>query len=366
MKIGIPRETAEHERRVAIVPETAGRLVKAGFEVVVEAGAGLASGFRDEDYAAAGAGLVTTAEAFGAELVLKVNPPSDGEITLVRERGTIVSLVWPHVHADLLAALAARSVSVFALERVPRITRAQSMDVLSSMSSLAGYRCVIEAARLLPKIFPLMMTAAGTIAPARVFVIGAGVAGLSAIATARRLGAVVEAFDVRSAAKEEVLSLGARFVQVELDTAELSGEGGYAKAQSEEFLTKQRALLAKTVAASDVVVTTALVPGRKAPVIVTGEMIDGMKPGSVVIDLAAEQGGNVEGSRAGETRVRSSVAIVGLKNVASDAAHHASQLFSRNIASFLSLVAPKGELVLDREDEIVKAMLVAHEGKVLA
>ncbi len=367
MKITVLKEAVGGEKRVALVPETVAKLVKAGFAVAVEPGAGAAAGFTDAEYAAKGAEVGGTAATLvpAADVLLAVRAPSDAVVGALRSGTVVIGMLAPFQNAEVLKRLADRGASAFSLELLPRITRAQSMDVLSSQSSLAGYRCVIEAAMRLPKIFAMMMTAAGTLSPARVFILGAGVAGLQAIATARRLGAVVEAYDVRPAVKEEVQSLGARFVELPIETKDLADSGGYAKAQGEEFLKKQRELMQKHVSQADVVITTALIPGRKAPVLVTEEMVQAMKPGTVLIDLAAEQGGNCPLSRAGEDVIVGGVTIVGMKDVLSGVAQHASIAYSRNLASFLASLAPKEPVVtIDVADELVAATLVTHEGRV--
>lgn len=365
MKIAVPKETREHERRVALVPDAAGRLVKAGHAVAVQAGAGAGAGFVDETYRDAGAEIASDLAAAlkGAEVVLEVQPPAAADVARLPEGVVLIGFLQPAENGELIRSLAQAKVTAFSLELLPRISRAQSMDALSSQASVAGYKAVLIAAERLPKFFPMLMTAAGTIAPARVLVLGAGVAGLQAIATARRLGAVIEAYDVRPAVKEEVQSLGARFIELELEAQE--GTGGYAREQSEEFLRRQRELIGKHVAASDVVITTAAIPGRKAPVLVTAEMVRAMRPGSVVVDLAAESGGNVEGSRPGETLDAGGVALYGAENLPSSMPLHASQLYSKNVTSLLEHLAPEGELKLDFEDEITKGTCVTHAGEVV-
>lgn len=359
MKIGVPKEIGEEERRVALVPESVGRLVREGYEVLVEKGAGAAAGFLDDEYEKKKAVIVeSAAKVFGdADVTLKVNAPNMDEIGMMKDGSALISFLWPHLIEKEIEALRSKKISAYAMDRVPRITRAQTMDALSSMSSLAGYKCVIDAAGVLPKLFPMMMTAAGTIAPAKVFVLGAGVAGLQAIATAKRLGARVEAYDVRPAVKEEVESLGAKFVEVELSGEDAQDKGGYAKAQSEEFLKKQREMMLKNVAKADVVITTALVPGKKAPILVTEEMLKAMSPGSVVVDLASEQGGNCELSEAGAKKVVHGVTVVGMKNVASEVAYHASQMYSRNITALVTLMTRDEKFNPDPEDEIVSETL---------
>ncbi|MGH7904136.1 MAG: Re/Si-specific NAD(P)(+) transhydrogenase subunit alpha [Candidatus Dormibacteraceae bacterium] len=363
MKVGVPKETVAGERRVALVPEAAARLVQAGHEVLVEAGAGAGSYFPDPAYEAAGAQLSRGPVAAAADVLLKVQPPTTSEVGALRPGVVLISFLQPSGNAELIQALAAARVTALSLELIPRISRAQAMDALSSQAGVAGYRAVLIAADRLPKFFPMLMTAAGTVAPARVFVLGAGVAGLQAIATARRLGAVVEAFDVRPAVREEVRSLGARFVELELESQE--GAGGYAGEQSEEFLAKQRELVGDHVAASDVVITTAAIPGRRAPLLVTAEMVRRMRPGSVIVDLAAESGGNCELSRPGEEVVESGVTIHGVRNLPSSMPAHASQLYSKNVTNLLALITREATLAFDLDDEIVRSACVTHGGEIL-
>ena len=365
MKVGTPKETAPDEHRVALVPDTATRLSAASLEVNVESGAGSAAYIPDDAYQQAGAKLVKTAAALlgEADAVLKVQAPSAAEVELMKRDAVLISFLQPATQGDIVQALAARGVTAFSLELVPRISRAQSMDALSSQASAAGYKAVLMAAGRLGKFFPMMMTAAGTVPPARVLVMGAGVAGLQAIATARRLGAVVSAYDVRPAVKEEVQSLGATFIELALETQE--GEGGYAREQSDEFLRKQRELIGEHVAKSDVVITTAAVPGRRAPLLVTGEMVKGMRPGSVIVDLAAETGGNVELTKAGKDVEVGGVTIIGTRNVPSTMPLHASQLYARNVANLLLHLVKDGSIVLDFEDEITKGSCVTHGGEIV-
>lgn len=365
MRIAVRKETLDHERRVALVPDAAGRLVKAGHRVAVEKGAGQRAGFSDDAFAEAGcepAADVSAAVA-GADVLFEVQPIDQGAAGRLPAGIALIGFLQPSGNLDLIRELARARVTAFSLELLPRISRAQSMDALSSQASVAGYKAVLVAAERLPKFFPMLMTAAGTIAPARVLVLGAGVAGLQAIATARRLGAVIEAYDVRPAVKEEVQSLGARFIELELEAQE--GSGGYAREQSEEFLRRQRELIGSHVAASDVVITTAAIPGRKAPVLVTAEMVRAMRPGSVVVDLAAETGGNVEGSKPGETLDVNGVALYGALNLPSTMPVHASQLYSKNLTSLLEHLAPEGTLKLDFEDEITRGTCVTHGGEVV-
>jgi len=365
VKVGTPKETAPDERRVALVPDTVTRLSAANLEVNVESGAGSAAHIPDSAYEQSGAKIVRTAGALlrDADAVLKVQAPSAAEVELMKKDAVLISFLQPATQGDIVRALATHGVTAFSLELVPRISRAQSMDALSSQASAAGYKAVLMAAGRLGKFFPMLMTAAGTIPPARVLVMGAGVAGLQAIATARRLGAVVSAYDVRPAVKEEVQSLGATFIELALETQE--GEGGYAREQSEEFLRKQRELIGEHVSKSDVVITTAAVPGRRAPLLVTGEMVKAMRPGSVIVDLAADTGGNVELTQAGKDVEIGGVTIIGTRNVPSTMPLHASQLFSRNVSNLLLHLVKDGSIVLDFEDEITKGCCVTHGGEIV-
>src|SRR5579884_1809720 len=364
MKLAVPAETRAGERRVALVPEVAGRLVSAGVEVAVEKGAGAFAHFPDAAYLEKGATVADRdAVVSGAALVARVNAPAHDEVERLDEGATLVSFLQPASQLPVVRALAARRATVFSLDLLPRISRAQSMDALSSQATVSGYLAALAAAERLPKFFPMFMTAAGTVPPAKVLVLGAGVAGLQAIATARRLGAQVRAYDVRAAAKEEVQSLGAHFVELPLESQE--GSGGYAREQSEEFLAKQRELIGNEVAAADVVITTAAVPGRKAPILVTTAMVDAMAEGSVVVDLAADGGGNCELTEAGKEIDHQGVLVVGLSNPPSAMPTHASFLYSRNIFNFLSLVITDGELKPDFEDEIVTGTCVVRAGEVV-
>jgi H+-translocating NAD(P) transhydrogenase subunit alpha len=369
MIVGVPRETFPGERRVALTPAVIPILAKAGMSVTVEAGAGRAAGFTDEAFRAKGAAIASNrAEVFAADVVVYVralgaNPAAGrADLELMRRGQTIIGFCEPLSEPQSLVDLAARGCTVLAMEQIPRTTRAQSMDALSSMATVAGYRAVLLAAAALPKLFPMLTTAAGTLAPAKVFVMGAGVAGLQAIATARRLGAVVSAYDVRAAVKEQVQSLGARFVELPLEAGEAEGAGGYARAMDEEFYRRQRELTGRVVAESDVAITTAAVPGKRAPVLITADMIQAMQPGSVIVDLAAERGGNCEWTHPGETVVRDGVAILGPVNLASDAPFHASQMYAKNIAALLTYLAKDGRLQLNTEDEITRAILVVRDG----
>ena len=364
MKIGVPKETTAGERRVALVPDTVGRLADGGTELVVEHGAGAAAALPDELYAEAGARLAAVHDVYSqADLVVKVQRPSGAELGALREGQALVGMLQPLVSRDLLRALADRGVTGFSIDMIPRITRAQPMDALSSQATVAGYKAVLLAAATLGKFFPMLTTAAGTIPPARVLVLGAGVAGLQAIATARRLGAVVSAYDVRPVVKEQVESLGASFL--ELDVEGVEGMGGYAVALADDETRREQELLALHIGESDAVVTTALIPGREAPLLVTEGAVARMRPGSVVVDLAAEMGGNCALTEPGATVVRDGVTIVGELNLPSSMPFHASQMYSRNVASFLGLLVRDGELVVDFEDEIVRETCVTHEGRVL-
>lgn len=365
MLVVVPTEVVEGERRVAAVPETVGWLAAAGLSVCVQAGAGERAAYSDAAYAEKGASIEPDPAALlrSADAVLKVAPPTGDEMARLRPRTVLVAMLNPTANRELVAALAEHGIVAFAVELLPRISRAQSMDVLSSQAMVGGYRAVLMAAERLPKFFPMSMTAAGTVPPAKVLVLGAGVAGLQAIATARRLGAVVEAYDVRAAAKEEVASLGAKFVELPLETQE--GSGGYAREQSEDFLAQQRELIGRHVAGSDVVITTAAIPGRRAPVLVTESMVAGMRPGSVIVDLAAESGGNCELSRPGEDVSAYGVVIVGARNVASAMPTHASALYARNLARLLLLMVRDGAFAPDYDDEVVAGACVTRDGAVV-
>jgi NAD(P) transhydrogenase subunit alpha len=371
MKAGVLKETWPGETRVAVVPGVAATLAKAGIEVVIEAGAGAAAGFPDTLYAEKGASVGRREDVLSAAtLLLSVRSFAGAHdqqaIGRLEPRHVLVGFLDPLQRPEGSKQLAARGVTSFALELVPRISRAQSMDALSSTATMVGYKAVLLAADRLPRMMPMMMTAAGTIAPARVFVIGAGVAGLQAIATARRLGAVVEAYDVRPAVKEQIHSLGAKFVELPLETGAAEDKGGYAKAQDEGFYRRQRELLTKVVADSDVVIAAAAVPGKKAPVLVTSEMLRAMRPGSVIVDLAAEQGGNCEASEPGSETTAHGVRVVAPLNLAATIPHHASQLYAKNLANFVQNMAKKGELALDADDEIVRDSMLTRGGEVVA
>ncbi len=371
VKIAVPKETFPGERRVALVPGSLAALKKLGAHVLIEAGAGHEAGYPDEAYTSAGATVVTDRDQLfrEADIVCQVraavaNPEAgQADIPRLRVGQILIAQCDPLSDPQLMVQIAVQKASVFAMELMPRITRAQSMDVLSSMATIAGYKAVLLAANSLPQMFPMMMTAAGTLTPARVFIVGAGVAGLQAIATAKRLGAVVNAYDVRSDVKEQVESLGGRFVEMELDTAE--GEGGYAREMDETFYQKQREMMLKVVAESDVVITTAAVPGKKAPTLVTENMVQVMPPGSVLVDLAAERGGNCELTKPGEMVTVHDVKVLGPTNLASDIPRHASQMYSNNLTTFLKSLVQDGTPVLDMTDECIVGTLVTRGGEVV-
>jgi NAD(P) transhydrogenase subunit alpha len=370
--LGIPRETFPGERRVSVTPRHCESLGKSGIEVLVEHGAGLEAGYPDEAYASRSAKLVSRESLFSeAQLIAQVrslgaNPDAGrADLPSFRAGQVMVGFGEPLTAPKECADLAAAGVSFFAMELMPRITRAQSMDALSAMATVSGYRAVLLAASQLPKMFPMLMTAAGTVAPAKVFVLGAGVAGLQAIATARRLGAVVSAYDVRPAVKEQVESVGAKFIVLDVEAKASEDKGGYAKAMDEAFYRRQREQLTGVIRDQDVLITTAAVPGQKAPILVTREMAAAMQPGSVIVDIAAERGGNCELTRPGETIIHQGVAILGPMNIPSMVPFHASQMFASNIAAFIKFLVRDGALNLDRQDEIIRETLVTHEGKVV-
>jgi H+-translocating NAD(P) transhydrogenase subunit alpha len=370
MKVGIPKETWPGETRVAVIPAAVPGLLKAGLEVTVEAGAGTAAGFTDDMYRAQGAMLVSRSDLFkAADIVLQVRAiPADS--SSLHTGQTVIGFADPLGAPEAIRTLAPTGINLFSMELMPRITRAQSMDALSSMATIAGYKAVLLAATTLPRMFPMLMTAAGTISPARVFIMGAGVAGLQAISTARRLGAKVEAYDVRPAVKEQVQSLGAKFVELPLESGDAEDKGGYAKAQDESFYKRQREMMLKVVAASDVVITTALIPGKRAPILLTTEMVEAMAPGSVVVDLAAERGGNCELTRPDEIVVHRGVSIVGPSNPPALVPYHASQMYSKNITTFLAHLlgkdgASQPALPINADDEITKETLLTRGGDVV-
>jgi len=374
MIIGVVKETFPGEKRVALVPANVAQLQKSGLEILLETQAGSGAGYPDSDYESRGVKIVRNrAEVFSsADIVLFVrglgaNPEAGkSDLELMRKGQVLVGLFEPLSEPDSIKALSEKGVTAFSMELMPRITRAQSMDTLSSMATIAGYRAVLLAAEALPKMFPMMMTAAGTIAPAHVFVVGAGVAGLQAIASAKRMGAVVQAYDVRPAVKEQVESLGGKFVEMELDTGDAETKGGYAKEMGEEFLKKQREMMTRVVAENDVVITTAAIPGKKAPILVTADMVKGMKPGSVIVDLAAERGGNCELTKSGETVVENEVRILGPANMPAEVPYHASQMYSKNLTNFMALLVKDGNLQLDSDDEIIRATMITRDGKAIS
>jgi H+-translocating NAD(P) transhydrogenase subunit alpha len=363
MRIAVPVEQQAGEARVALVPESVKKLSGSGVEVGVETGAGLKSGYLDEDYKAAGASIMDRSTLLrGADILCCVNRPSPSDVAILKSGAIVIGFLKPLDEPAALEPIISRQLSAFAVELVPRITRAQSMDALSSMATVAGYKAVLMAADRLPRMFPLLMTAAGTVPPAKVLVLGAGVAGLQAIATARRLGAVVEAYDVRAAAGQDVKSLGAKFLEVDLGGIETQDAGGYAKELSPEALKLGRDMVTKHAATSDVIITTAQVPGRKAPLMLTEEAVNGMKPGAIIVDLAASTGGNCAYTRAGEEVNHNGVTILGPLNVPATVPGHASQLYSRNLVSFLTLINDKGNLKVDMNDEILKGSCVTYQG----
>jgi NAD(P) transhydrogenase subunit alpha len=370
MKVGIPRETWPGETRVAVVPAAVAGLVKAGLEVLVEQGAGTTAGFLDEAYRAQGAAVASRADVFKSSDILLQVRATPGDPALLRSGQTVVGFADPLGAPQAIRSFAATGATLFSMELMPRITRAQSMDALSSMATIAGYKAVLLAATTLPRMFPMLMTAAGTVSPARVFVMGAGVAGLQAISTARRLGAKVEAYDVRPAVKEQVQSLGAKFVELPLESSDAEDKGGYAKAQDEAFYKRQREMMLKVVAASDVVITTALIPGKPAPILLTTEMVEAMAPGSVIVDLAAERGGNCELTKPDETVVHRGVTILGPSNPPALVPYHASQMYSKNITTFLAHLlgkdgAAQPALAVNPDDEITRETLLTRGGAVV-
>jgi NAD(P) transhydrogenase subunit alpha len=364
MFVSVPKETVPGERRVALVPDLVSQLIKLGMKVLVQKGAGSSAGFLDSAYQKSGADIEMDVIAQG-DVLLKVQPPALTEIDQMKPSAALISFLQPYANVEGIRALAGRKIAAFALELIPRITRAQAMDALSAMSTVSGYKAVLIAAQNLPRFFPLLMTAAGTVTPARVFIIGAGVAGLQAIGTAKRLGAVVEAFDTRPAVKEQVESLGAKFLELALETTDVEAKTGYAKAQSEEFYKRQREMMLQCVAGADVVITTALVPGQRAPVLITEDMVQAMRTGSIIVDLAAEQGGNCTLTQPGQEVVRHGVTIFGPLNLPSTVPFHASQMYARVITNFLAHLVKDGKLQFDLSDELTRAPLVTYEGKMV-
>jgi len=373
MIVGIPKESFPGERRVALAPAVIPSLLKVGFEVVVEAGAGAAAGYPDAEYAAKGGKILPQrAEVFkAADAVLQVLCYGSNDVTgkadlpLLQPGQVLIGFLRPMGSVETVQEIAATGVASFSIELMPRTTRAQSMDALSSMATICGYKAVLLAADRLPRMFPMLTTAAGTITPAHVFIIGAGVVGLQAIATARRLGAVTSAYDMRPAAKEQVHSLGGRFVELEVEAQDAQDARGYARAQDETFYQRQRELLGRVVAESDVVITAAVIPGKHAPLLVTRDMVEKMAPGSVIVDVAAERGGNCELTQPGKVVVEHDVTIIGYINLASTVPYHASQMYSRNVASFLTHLTKDRKIVIDSEDEITRETLVTQDGKVV-
>ncbi len=373
LKIGVPKERFPGDRRVSLIPANIPALAKAGLDVLVESGAGTDAGFPDQEYTDKGARLISNrSDLFAAsDVILMVRGPGSNlengaeDIKLLKKGQAFLAMLNPLGQPTVVQQLADAGATAFSMELMPRITRAQSMDVLSSMATIAGYKAVLIAADHLPRMFPMFMTAAGTVAPARVLVVGAGVAGLQAIATAKRLGAVVQGYDIRPAVREQVESLGAKFVRLEIDASQSEDKGGYAKAMDEEFYKRQRILMARVVANNDVVITTAAVPGKKAPVLITEEMVAGMTPGSVVVDLAAEQGGNCSLTKPGETVVVKGVSIIGPVNLPASVPYHASQMYAKNIQTFLLHLIKDKQLTLDLGDEITSETLLTKEGAVV-
>jgi len=373
MIVGVPRESFPGERRVGLVPAAIPNLTKAGLEVVMESSAGAEAGYPDADYASAGAKILPTrTDVFStADILIQVlchgsnDKTGEADVPLFHQGQALIGFLRPLGSLESIQQIASKGVTAFSVELMPRTTRAQSMDALSSMATISGYKAVVLAAHTLPRIFPMLTTAAGTITPARVLVIGCGVAGLQAIATARRLGAVVSAYDLRPVVKEQVQSLGGRFVELEVEAKDAQDERGYARAQDESFYNRQRELLGKVVAENDVVITTAVIPGKKSPILVTKEMVAGMRPGSVIVDLASERGGNCELTVSGEEVIKHDVTIIGLINVASTVPYHASQMYARNVTAFLLHLVKDGKLQLNMEDQIVRDTLLTHGGEVV-
>jgi H+-translocating NAD(P) transhydrogenase subunit alpha len=371
--VGVPKESFPGERRVALVPSVIANLKKAGLDVVIERGAGNEAGYPDASYAEKGAKVLPDRAAVFqlADIITQVlcygsnDRTGKADLPLMRRDQVLVGFLRPLGSREIVQEIAGRGVTSFSVEMMPRTTRAQSMDALSSMATACGYKAVLIAADTLPKFLPMLTTAAGTITPSRALIIGVGVAGLQAIATARRLGAVVSAYDVRPVVKEQVQSLGARFVELEIEAKDAQDARGYATAQSEDFYARQRAAMAKVIAENDVVITTAVVPGKKAPVLVTAEMVRGMSPGSVIVDLAAERGGNCELTRSGETIVDSGVTIIGRINLASTVPYHASSLYARNLTAFLVHLVKDGKLNLKMDDEIIRDTLLTRDGEIV-
>ena len=366
MKIAVPKESKFKENRVALTPETVKQLTDKGFQCRIESGAGINSYFSDDAFASAGATIVNTKELLYAEadVILRVNPPSLEEVSIIKEGTTLISLIWAASNRELIEACAAKGITIFSMDAIPRISKAQKMDVLSSQANLAGYKAVIIAANALGKIFPMLMTAAGTIKPSKVVIMGAGVAGLQAIATAKRLGAIVEVSDIRPETKEQVESLGGKFIEIKGDDS-IKLEGGYVKGVSEDFLKRQQELITKHISEADIVITTALIPGKKAPILVTETMVKAMRTGSVIVDMAVEQGGNCELSELNQTVIKHGVTIIGESNLPSLLPFNASELYARNITTFLLHLSDKDNFKLDMDEEITKGSLITHKGQIV-
>lgn len=371
LTVGVPTETFPGEARVALVPGVLQALSKAGIDAIVQSGAGEAAGFPDSEYEAKGAKIGTREDAFGADIVVQVqtfgsnSKEGRADLGLMKKDQVVVGFTDPLGNAEGIKEMAGTGATILSVELMPRITRAQSMDVLSSQATVGGYKAVVLAAATMPKMFPMLTTAAGTIRPAKVFVIGAGVAGLQAIATAKRLGAVVQAYDVRAAVKEQVVSVGAKFVEMEIDSADAEDKGGYAKEMGEDFLKKQRELMTSVVENIDVVITTAAIPGKRSPVLITADMVEKMQPGSVIVDLAAERGGNCELTKADETIVVNGVTIMGPTNLPATVPYHASSMYAKNLITFLTHLVKDGEFKWDMEDQITNETLLARGGEVV-
>lgn len=362
MKLSVPKETKERENRVALTPNVVKQLVGAGYECLVEQGAGKNAYFEDSEYINAGATIGDKAKIYSeADVILKVNAPSEEEITLMKKNSVLISFMWATTNKEMVAACAKAGISAFSMDAIPRISRAQKMDALSSQANLAGYKSVLMAANTIGKILPMMTTAAGTIRPSKVIIFGAGVAGLQAIATAKRLGAVVEVSDIRPETKEQVESLGGKFIELKNDDS-VKMEGGYVKGVSEDFLKKQQELVSKHVTEADIVITTALIPGKKAPVLVTEEMVKNMRFGSVIVDMAVEQGGNVVGSELNKTIIKNGVTIIGESNIPSLLPMNASELYAKNIQALLQHLSTKEQFKWEMDEEITKGCLIIHNG----
>lgn len=368
MRVGVPKETLQGERRISAVPETVSKMTKAGMQVIVEAGAGNAAFISDRELEAAGATIAPSAQALlsEADVLLKVNKPTTDEIGQMKEGAILISFLQPFASPEIIKKLAERKITALSMEMVPRITRAQRIDALSTMSTVAGYKVVLMAANACGRFFPMLSTAAGTIQPARAIIIGAGVAGLQAIATAKRLGAVVTAFDVRPAAGEQVKSLGAEFVSLEVPHEQAEDVGGYAKELPQEFYKKEQELIRKHSKEADIIITTALIPGKRAPILITEDMVKEMKPGSVIVDMSVEQGGNCALSELGKEVIKHGVTLIGLLNIPSTMPVHASLLYARNILAFLNLISPDGKSAkIDLSDDIIKGSLITHNGQIV-